>query len=266
MEWTAYLALGVPPVKRMLIGGNWKCNGTIAEIDKIIRTLNLCGRIPLASEVVLAVPSIHIVSASKLLRKEIAVASEDVGINAGFGAYTGEVSAQMLLDVGVRWTLTGHSERRVGFGFAGETSEVVARKTSIAIKAGMSVILCIGEHLADREGGTTMNVCIAQLRPVVDLLSHEDWKHVVIAYEPVWAIGTGKVATPIQAEETHLEIRSWLAVNVSAVVAKEIRIIYGGSVNGANCKSLISCANIDGFLVGGASLKPEFVDIIKCTA
>lgn len=190
-------------------------------------------------------------------------AYKDVGINAGFGAYTGEVSAQMLLDVGVRWTLTGHSERRVGFGYAGETSEVVARKTSIAIKAGLSVILCIGEHLADREGGTTMNVCIAQLRPVVDLLIPEEWKQVVIAYEPVWAIGTGKVATPTQAEETHLEIRSWLASNVSAVVAKEIRIIYGGSVNGANCKSLISCANIDGFLVGGASLKPEFVDIIK---
>jgi len=201
-----------------------------------------------------------------LLRKEIAVASEDVGINAGFGAYTGEVSAQMLVDVGVRWTLTGHSERRVGFGYSGETSEVVARKTYVAVKASLSVILCIGEHLADREGGTTMNVCIAQLKPVVDLLSPNDWKQVVIAYEPVWAIGTGKVATPSQAEETHLQIRSWLAANVSAVVAKEIRIIYGGSVNGANCSSLMSCGNIDGFLVGGASLKPEFVDIIKCTA
>jgi triosephosphate isomerase len=184
-------------------------------------------------------------------------------VNAGVGAYTGEVSAQLLLDAGIHWTLTGHSERRVGFGIPGETSELVARKTATAVKAGMSVIACIGEHLADREAGTTMNVCASQLEPIAAALKEADWKKVVIAYEPVWAIGTGKVATPQQAEETHREIRAWIAANVSHTVAKEVRIIYGGSVKGSNCRDLMACANIDGFLVGGASLLPEFVDIIK---
>ena len=117
--------------------------------------------------------------------------NQDVGVNSGFGAYTGEISSQLLKDIGVRWTLTGHSERRVGFGYPGETSEVVAKKTSVAIKGGLSVIACIGEHLADRESGNTLNVCIEQLKPIVALLSEDDWKKVVIAYEPVWAIGTG---------------------------------------------------------------------------
>jgi triosephosphate isomerase len=130
----------------------------------------------------------------------------------------------------------------------------------------MSVIACIGEKLAEREAGTTMVVCAEQLAAIAACLKEADWKKVVIAYEPVWAIGTGKVATPEQAEETHSQIRAWIANFVSPVVAREVRIIYGGSVKGNNCKSLISCPNIDGFLVGGASLLPEFVDIIKCTA
>ncbi len=187
-------------------------------------------------------------------------------MNAGFGAYTGEVSAQLLVDAGVRWTLTGHSERRVGFGGPGESSEVVAKKTAVAVQAGLSVIACIGEQLAERENGTTMDVCAAQLTPIAQALKVADWKKVVIAYEPVWAIGTGKVATPAQAEETHREIRAWIATHVSPFVAREVRIIYGGSVKGSNCKDLIACPNIDGFLVGGASLLPEFVNIIKCTA
>ena len=176
------------------------------------------------------------------------------------------MSAQLLKDAGLRWTLTGHSERRVGFGMAGETSEIVARKTAVAVQSGLSVIVCIGEHLADREAGTTMNVCAAQLAPVAQALSEADWKKVVVAYEPVWAIGTGKVATPQQAEDTHRDIRQWIAENVSAEVAKEVRIIYGGSVKGSNCRDLMACSNIDGFLVGGASLLPEFVDIIKVSA
>lgn len=127
----------------------------------------------------------------------------------------------------------------------------------------MSVILCIGEQLADREAGLTMDVCAAQLAPVTAKLTEAQWGKVVIAYEPVWAIGTGKVATTEQAEETHSQIRAWIASNVSSKVAKEVRILYGGSVKGSNCRALIACPNIDGFLVGGASLLPEFVDIIK---
>jgi len=266
MEWSSYLTRGAPPAKRMLIGGNWKCNGTVADMNKIINHINSCGDIPLKSEVVIAVPSIHVVAASTLFRKDVSVSAEDVGVNSGVGAYTGEVSAQLLMNAGIRWTLTGHSERRVGFGgMPGETSEIVAKKTAVAVQAGMSVIACIGEHLADRENGTTMNVCASQLAPLALALKEADWKKVVIAYEPVWAIGTGKVATPQQAEETHLQIRAWIAAHVSSSVAKEVRIIYGGSVKGSNCRDLMACPNIDGFLVGGASLLPEFVDIIKCT-
>jgi len=185
-------------------------------------------------------------------------------VNSGVGAYIGEVSVELFVDSGVRWTLTGHSERRVGFGFPGETSEVVGRKTAAAIKAGMSVIACIGEKLHERESGITMDVCAEQLSAIKAALKEEDWAKVVIAYEPVWAIGTGKVATPQQAEETHAQIREWIANNVSSQVAERVRIIYGGSAKANNCVSLISCPNIDGFLVGGASLLPEFVDIIKC--
>ena len=169
----------------------------------------------------------------------------------------------MLVDSGISWTLTGHSERRVGFGGVGESNEVVAVKTKNGINAGMSVVFCCGEMLQDRENGTTMNIVVEQLKPLVAALAVGDWAKVVIAYEPVWAIGTGKVATPEQAEETHLNIRNWIAQNVSADVAGNIRIIYGGSVKGSNAKQLMACPNIDGFLVGGASLLPEFIDIIK---
>lgn len=215
------------------------------------------------SEVVIAVPDLHIHLAKSLFRPEISVAAQDVGVNKE-GAYTGEVSAGMLVDSGVRWTLTGHSERRIGFGgVPGESSAVVAAKTKIAIAAGMSVMVCIGESLAERESGKTLEVCIEQLTPVVASLQEADWKKVVIAYEPVWAIGTGKVATPAQAEETHAQIRQWVSTATNSDVAKSVRILYGGSVKANNCKELIACPNIDGFLVGGASLLPEFADIIR---
>ena len=128
----------------------------------------------------------------------------------------------------------------------------------------MKVILCIGELLEDREAGKTMDVCKAQLQAVINVLEEKDWENIVIAYEPVWAIGTGKVATPDQAEETHAQIRAFMASSVSPAVAENVRIVYGGSVNAKNCDNLISKEDIDGFLVGGASLKPEFVQIINC--
>ncbi|KAJ1396085.1 Triosephosphate isomerase, partial [Ochromonadaceae sp. CCMP2298] len=145
--------------KKMLIGGNWKCNGTLAEMKTIIDNINACGEIPVASEVVIAVPAIHIFAAKAAFREEVSVSAQDCGLNAGFGAYTGEISPELLKDAGVTWTLTGHSERRMGFGMPGETSAVVAVKTAAALKTGLSVIVCIGEQLADREAGTTMTVC-----------------------------------------------------------------------------------------------------------
>jgi len=185
-----------------------------------------------------------------------------VCIKDGVGAYTGEISAKLLVDSGIFWTLAGHSERRQGFGFPGETNEVVGKKAKVALDNGMSVIVCIGEKLEDRENDRTMAVCSAQLLALKTELKPSDWTRVVIAYEPVWAIGTGRSATPTMAEETHSLIRDWISENVSPEVAQATRIIYGGSVKGVTAPDLIACPNIDGFLVGGASLLPEFIDII----
>lgn len=171
----------------------------------------------------------------------------------------------MLADSGIMWTLTGHSERRTGFGFPGETSQVVGVKTKNAIDCGMSVIACIGEQLQDRQDGNTMKVCSEQLRAIKAALREADWKRVVIAYEPVWAIGTGVTASPEQAQETHADVRAWLRRHVSESVAAETRIIYGGSATAQNCNDLYAQPDINGFLVGGASLKPDFVNIINCT-
>ena len=231
----------------------------------MVETLNKAGPFSANSEVVIAVPSIHLATAKATFRPDIAVAAEDVGFKKGYGAYTGELSAELLADCGIKWTLTGHSERRVGFGFPGETSDVVGVKTKNAVDVGISVMACIGEMLADRQNGTTMKVCAEQLEALKKHLTIADWKKVVIAYEPVWAIGTGVTATPKQAQETHADIRAWLAKNISPAVAAETRILYGGSATAGNCNELYACPDINGFLVGGASLKPEFVSIINCT-
>ncbi len=190
---------------------------------------------------------------------------QDVSFKKGYGAFTGELSAEMLADAGVHWTLTGHSERRVGFGFPGETSQVVGVKTKNAVDAGLSVMACIGEQLADRQNGNTMKICAEQLEALKVALKEADWKKVVIAYEPVWAIGTGVTASPQQAQDTHADIRAWLKKNISETVANETRILYGGSATAANCNDLYAQPDINGFLVGGASLKAEFVNIINCT-
>eukprot|EP00429_Kryptoperidinium_foliaceum_P085992 CAMPEP_0176189094 /NCGR_PEP_ID=MMETSP0121_2-20121125/3254_1 /TAXON_ID=160619 /ORGANISM="Kryptoperidinium foliaceum, Strain CCMP 1326" /LENGTH=257 /DNA_ID=CAMNT_0017527691 /DNA_START=32 /DNA_END=805 /DNA_ORIENTATION=+ len=252
-------------IAKALIGGNWKCNGTAASVRAMAEVLNKAGPLSANSEVVIAAPAIHLTTLKSIMRPEISISAEDVAFKTGYGAYTGEISADMLVDAGINWTLTGHSERRVGFGFPGETNEIVGLKTKNAISKGMSAIACIGEQLADRQNGTTMKVCAEQLEAIKAALSEADWKKVVIAYEPVWAIGTGVTATPQQAQDTHKEIREWLHNNVSPTVAAETRIIYGGSATAANCNELYAMNDINGFLVGGASLKPEFVDIINCT-
>jgi triosephosphate isomerase len=252
-------------IAKALIGGNWKCNGTVASIKQMAEVLNKAGPFSANSEVVIAAPALHLHALKSIIRPDIAVSAEDVGFKKGYGAYTGEHSAEMLADSGIKWTLTGHSERRVGFGFPGESSQVVAVKTKNAIDAGLSVIVCIGEQLADRQSGSTMKVCAEQLEPIKATLAAADWKKVVLAYEPVWAIGTGVTATPAQAQETHAEIRAWITKHVSNQVANETRIIYGGSATAANCNELYAQPDINGFLVGGASLKAEFVNIINCT-
>ena len=231
----------------------------------MIDVLNAAGDFSANSEVVIAGPAIHLSKMKSSLRPDIYTCAEDVAFKTGYGAMTGEMSAEMLMDSGIHWTLTGHSERRVGFGYPGETSHVVGIKTKNGVDAGMSVIACIGEQLEDRQNGSTMAVCSEQLDAIKSALTINDWKNIVIAYEPVWAIGTGVVATPEQAQNTHADIRKWLSQNINDDVANSTRIIYGGSASGSNCNALYAQPDINGFLVGGASLKPEFVDIIKCT-
>jgi len=176
------------------------------------------------------------------------------------GAFTGEISPKQLVNAEIPYVILGHSERRTLFH---ETSEVVSIKTRAAIDAGLKVILCIGETLEQRESGKTAEVCEAQLKAVIDVTREADWNNIVIAYEPVWAIGTGKVATSAQAQEAHADIRTYLAEAVSPAVANNVRIIYGGSVTAKNSKELARQQDVDGFLVGGASLEPEFADIIN---
>ena len=176
----------------------------------------------------------------------------------GNGAFTGEHSAEMIKDAGIKWTLTGHSERRTLYG---ETDQDVAKKTKVAIDHGFTVLACIGELLEERESGKTKDVNNRQLNAIRE--ECDDWSNIVIAYEPVWAIGTGKTATPEIAQETHAEIREWLGTNVSKEAANSVRILYGGSVSDANAADLIKMEDIDGFLVGGASLKPAFHQIVE---
>ncbi|KAF6023991.1 TPI1 [Bugula neritina] len=164
----------------------------------------------------------------------------------------------MIKDIGLNWVIIGHSERRHVFG---ESNELIGEKVAHALSEGLSVIACIGEQLSEREAGNTNQVVFEQTEAISKHI--KDWSRVVLAYEPVWAIGTGKVATPDQAQEVHSDLRKWLSDNLSVDVALSTRIIYGGSVNAANCKDLAKQPDIDGFLVGGASLKPEFSEIIN---
>ena len=170
------------------------------------------------------------------------------------------MTPDVVTDIGIHWTILGHSERR---RLLEETPEFVAEKTKVALDNGLKVILCIGETIEERRAGNTLNVCISQLQPVFEGFKPEQLANVVVAYEPVWAIGTGETATPEQAQDTHAELRKWFVDNFGPEEAEKMRIIYGGSVKGANCNELMQCKDIDGFLVGGASLKPEFIDIIN---
>jgi triosephosphate isomerase len=249
-----------------LIGGNWKCNGTLESSKDLIATLNKGGPIPANAEVVVGVPAIHIPLVLSTLRDDIAVAAQNCGVNDKCGAFTGEICASQLVDMGVTWVIIGHSERREGFEMAGEDNELVAKKVKVAVDAGLKVMFCIGEKKEEREAGTTMDVCAAQMEPASKILSKEDWANVSIAYEPVWAIGTGLTATPEMAQETHASIRKWVEDNVSPEVAASVRIQYGGSMKGANAQDLLAQPDIDGGLIGGASLKADFIECWNAVA
>lgn len=244
--------------RKFFVGGNWKLNGTKASINTIVDFMS-SGDLDPNTEVVVGVPSCYLDYCRTKLPKKIGVAAQNC-YKAEKGAFTGELSPSMIKDCGCKWAILGHSERRNVFG---ESDQLIGEKVAFALQSGLSVIPCIGELLEEREAGKTTEVCFRQLKAIADNVS--DWSRVVIAYEPVWAIGTGKTATPAQAQEVHLAIRNWLKEHLSAEVAETTRILYGGSVTAGNCRELAACPDIDGSLVGGASLKPDFVQIINAT-
>ncbi|KAF9562095.1 triose phosphate isomerase [Agrocybe pediades] len=245
--------------RQFFVGGNFKLNpATLSAKDSLIDSLNKADLDP-STEVVIAPPALYLLPVLSSVRKDIKVAAQNCYFKES-GAFTGEISPKQLVDAGIPYVILGHSERRTLFH---ETSALVATKTRAAIDAGLKVILCIGETLEQREAGKTAEVCEEQLKAVVDVTKDADWSKIVIAYEPVWAIGTGKVATSAQAQQAHADVRAYLAKAVSPAVANSVQILYGGSVTAANCKELATQQDVDGFLVGGASLKPEFADIIN---
>jgi triosephosphate isomerase len=215
-------------------------------------------------DVGLAPPALAIPAAvARLKHSSIQVCAQNVHSEPS-GAFTGEISPEMLRQAGVAYAIVGHSERRTLFG---ETDAVVAKKVQACLRAGLLPILCVGESLAEREGGQADAVVQRQLGAALAGLSPDQVPSVTIAYEPVWAIGTGKVATPAQAQEMHATIREWLGTRYPAFVPRSVRIQYGGSVKSSNAAGLMAQPDIDGFLVGGASLvAEEFVAIVNAAA
>lgn len=247
-------------MRRPLIAGNWKMN--LDRASAVALAKELVKEEKCAEEVDLAVcpPSIYLDAVGSV------VAGSEIGLGAQNmyhqpkGAYTGEISASMLCDLGCRYVILGHSERR---HILRETSDQVNDKVHAALEAGLTPIVCVGELLAERQSGRTLLVIRRQFDGSFSGLSAEQMSKVVIAYEPVWAIGTGEVATPQQAEEVHLDLRKIVAERYNTEVAETVRIQYGGSVKPDNAADLLAQPNIDGALVGGASLRAgEFLGIV----
>lgn len=247
-------------MRRPFIAGNWKMNldlaSSVALVEGLVKKMADFGDV----EVAVCPPSVYLAAVAK------AAAGSKVGVGAQNmyhepnGAFTGELSGAMLKDVGCQYVILGHSERR---NILGESSEAVNLKVHAALAAGLTPIVCVGELLAERKANKTMDVIRRQFDGSFSGLTGEQVKKTVIAYEPVWAIGTGEVATPEQAEEVHLGLRKLMEARYNKEVAESVRIQYGGSVKPDNAAELLAQPNIDGALVGGASLKVEpFVGII----
>ncbi|MBT3010228.1 MAG: triose-phosphate isomerase [Candidatus Thiodiazotropha sp. (ex Lucina aurantia)] len=248
-------------MRRPLVAGNWKMNGSLESVRSLLDGIGRGVGDVKSAEVAVCPPYIYLPEVEKLLSgSDIAWGGQDLSTESS-GAYTGEVAASMLNDFGCKYVIVGHSERRT---YHAESDQLVAKKYAVARAAGLVPILCIGETLEEREAGTTNEVVARQLDAVIVLEGVDALAHGVIAYEPVWAIGTGKTATPDQAQEVHAFIRSRVAEK-SSEVAEGLRILYGGSMKPGNAAELIGKPDIDGGLIGGASLTAEdFLGI--CTA
>jgi triosephosphate isomerase len=241
---------------KKLIAGNWKMNGNLLANDALLAALAQGLAVKPACDVAVCVPAPYFAQIQSLKIAAIDVGSQDVSAQAS-GAYTGEVSASMLKDFGVRYAIVGHSERRQ---YHGETDALVADKAKAALAAGITPIVCVGETLAEREAGRTEEVVKRQLAAVIHTNGH-CISEIVLAYEPVWAIGTGKTASPEEAQAVHAVLRA--QIKAATDQSARVKILYGGSMNAANASSLLAQPDIDGGLIGGASLKAaDFLSII----
>ena len=246
-----------------IVAGNWKLNLLLREAAVLVQQVKTSCDTE-AVEVVVCPPFTALSSVGQLLKgSRIGLGAQDLFWESQ-GAFTGEISAPMLVDVGCRYVIVGHSERRQHFG---ETDESVHRKIAAALTDGLTPIVCIGETLAERERRQTFDVLTRQLGGALTDCEGWDCGRLILAYEPVWAIGTGRHATPEQAQEAHAFIRQWIATRCGTQTGESIRIQYGGSVNAANAASLLHQPDVDGALVGGASLKADaFITIVKAAA
>lgn len=248
-------------MRTTVIAGNWKMNKTIGEAVELVRGIHYGLKWPGGVDVVVAPPFTAIHDVSKALEESyIAVAAQDIFWEES-GAFTGETSGLFIKDAGADYVIIGHSERRQYFG---ETDETVNKKIRAALESNLIPIVCCGETLEERDDGKVDEVISRQISEGLAGFSETEVSKMIVAYEPVWAIGTGKTATPDQAEEVHGMIRELIANQSSTETADAVRILYGGSVKPDNAKELLSLPNIDGALVGGASLKAQdFIEIIK---
>jgi len=259
---TRQLAARIP-----VVGGNWKCNPDSPEkLPELIANINACDTT--GCEVYICPSPLHVALVQGKLTNGAVVAPQNMNFS-GCGAYTGEMAVEQMKAMGISWVLIGHSERRGEFGLPtpAESSDLLATKCKYAYDNGFKVVYAIGEPLPVREKGIEAVVayCVEQLMPFKKQ-SLLDPEKLVIAYEPVWSIGTGVTASPEQAQETHAALRAWIAKEVGSDAASKMRIQYGGSANAKNAPELSACPDVDGFLVGGASLKAEFKDIVSAIA
>jgi len=247
--------------RRHVIAGNWRMFKSLAETRAFFGAFNPLVAGVTDCDIVIAPPSINIPAAVEATKgSQIAISAQNVYWEKE-GAFTGEISAGMVVEAGCRYAIIGHSERRHIFG---ETNEMVFKKTKAALAAGLTPIVCIGEQLADRQAGHTENVCQSQFKGSVGALTPEEFSRILLAYEPVWAIGTGHTATPEIAAAVHRYVRQCAAHLFSASHADALRILYGGSVKPDNIQGLMAQEEVDGVLVGGASLDPKsFASIVK---
>ena len=242
-------------MRKNIVAGNWKMNTTVPEgIELAKAVVARSAEVPAEVKLIVATPYTHLCPVSEVVKGTVVGLSAENCADHAKGAYTGEVSADMLVSAGCEYTILGHSERRQYYG---ETDEKLVEKTKLALGAGLKVILCVGENLDEREAGKHFDVCESQIKNVLYNFTAEDMKNIIVAYEPVWAIGTGKTATADQAEAIHAFIRKVVCEKFGVQVADDLTILYGGSCKPSNAKELFAQPDIDGGLIGGAALKAD---------